>query len=75
MSVSASGPLVSALVYKKIGGGSEARSPNKSAERIGQITETPQIGSIPGPIFFALFVTCPEEENGFHCTNKLAGRR
>jgi hypothetical protein len=47
-----------------IGGGSEARSPNKSAERNGQITDTPEIGSISGPIFLALFVTCSVEKNG-----------
>ena len=52
MSVPASGPVVYALVYKMIGG-----------------------GSIPALIFFALFVTCREEKNGFHCTNKACRKK
>ena len=32
-------------------------------------------GSILGPIFFALFVTCREEKNGFHCTNKACRKK
>ena len=37
--------------------------------------QTPQIGSIPGPIVFCTFVTCPEEKNGFHCTNKACRKK
>ena len=32
-------------------------------------------GSDRGPSFPALFVTCPEEKNGFHCTNKACRKK
>ena len=69
------------LGLKFIGGGSEARSPNKWAERNGQITETPQIGSIPGPPpFFCTFchLSCEEKWVSLHnkaCWKKMNAHR